>query len=143
MAEDDYLPEHERRLIRRHRRETVRAASSQAATVIPPPREDATEPHLDADDTRAERTTGKVKSFRAQALAEYTSEVDLVPDLQQLLEAVMSGARDTKLAAALGTDELGLRDRERRFRQRVGRSVYVAAVEVVNRAARLRLETIG
>jgi hypothetical protein len=142
MAEDDYLPEHERRLLRRHRRKTVRASTAQTATMVPP-RNDATEPHPNADGTRSERTTGKIQSFRARALAEYAGQVNLVPDLRQLLEVVMSGARDTQLAAALGTDELGLEDLERRFKHRVGRSVYVAAVEVVNRAARLRLEALG
>lgn len=136
MAEDDYLPEHERRLLRRHRRKTVRASTAETATMMPAVRGDE-------DPERVERTTGKIQSFRARALADYTSEVKLVTDLKQLLEMVMSGYRDEKLAAVLGTDELGLRDLERRFKQQAGRSVYLAAVMVVNRAARLRHETLG
>ena len=135
MADDDYLPEHERRLLRRHRRKTVRAQALVA-------RRDGTEPSLDLDQ-RVERSTGEVPSFRARALALYSAEIGLVADLQRLLEGVLTGARDDALARSLGTDGSGLLDLERRFKQRAGRSVYIAAVEVVNRAARLRSETLG
>jgi len=137
MANDDYLPEHERQLLRRHRRPTVRQSVAVSQRSGDP------EPRLDRETERPERSTGKIPSFRAQALADYAREVGLVPDLQKLLEGVLSGARDRPLANFVGTDELGLRDLETRFKQRVGRSVYVAAVEVVNRAARLRSEQIG
>ncbi len=138
MVDDDYLPEHERKLLRRHRRKTVRAEVPLARK-----RRDETEPRLELESHRVERSTGKIPSFRARALAQYTAEVGLVADLQKLLEGVLTGARDQKLASSLGTDTEGLRDLERRFKERVGRSVYVAAVEVVNRAARLRSEALG
>jgi hypothetical protein len=133
MGQDDYLPEHERRLLRRQRRKTVRASATTLEMSAP----------AIAEAQRAERISGEVPSFRAQALALFASEVDLVADLEQLLQQVLSGARDQQLADALGTDSDGLRDLERRFKERVGRSVYVSAVEVVNRAARLRFETLG
>ncbi|MBO6940106.1 MAG: hypothetical protein JJ863_34360 [Deltaproteobacteria bacterium] len=140
MADDDYLPEHERKLLRRHRRKTVRA---EVLAVPARERRDATEPRLDDESQRVERSTGTIPSFRARALDLYTREVGLVADLRKLLEGVLTGARDQQLARDLGTDGEGLRDLERRFKERVGRSVYVAAVEVVNRAARLRSETLG
>lgn len=136
MADDDYLPEHERKLLRRHRRKTVRAE-------VAPTRRDATEPSFDLESQRVERSTGKIPSFRARALSEYSAKVGLVADLRKLLEGVLTGARDDELARSLGTDDSGLLDLERRFKQRVGRSVYIAAVEVVNRAARLRSDALG
>lgn len=136
MAEDDYLPDHERRLLRRRRRKTQRATLEME-------RPESGEHPLELDSERPQRTTGTMRSFRNRALAEYTTDLAIAPALRALLEEVMSGKRDAPLALALGTDTTGLRELERRFETQAGRSVYVAAVQVANRAARLRFEALG
>ena len=130
MAHDDEI-DFEARLRRRQRRATVRAAIVLPAEAVPP-----------APAEGPKRTTMKVRSFRSRAQSEFARAEKLPRDLALLLEAVLAGQRDADLGEALGTDEMGLRDLERRFLLRVGRSVYVAAVEVVNRASRMRREEL-
>ena len=133
MGDDDR--EYELRLRQRQRRATVRAAIELPREAFGPSQPDA----LAGEPTR---TTQKIRSFRARAESEFAKERELTRDLEALLRAVLGGRRDAALAAELGTDRLGLRDLEHRFLLRTGKSVYVAAVEVVNRANRMRRDTI-
>ena len=141
------IPDHEARLRERHRRPTIRASSVHSQPTMPPPppatRDDATAPRLDLGPHQRKPESMRVRSFRAHALAQVAAEQGLPRDLLLLLEAVLNGSRDAELAEELGTDQLGLRHLESRFLLRTGRSVYVVAVEVVNRAARLRREAFG
>ena len=128
MGDDDFKA----RLRRRQRKATVRAAIE-----LPPEALRGPEP-----DPEPTRSTQKMRSFRARAESEFAKERELPPDLQSLLRAVLGGRRDQALADELGTDTLGLRALEHRFQLLSGKRVYVAAVEVVNRANRMRRDTI-
>lgn len=75
---------------------------------------------------------------RAQALLDFCEEHGLEPPLRRLLREVLDGHRGPALAYALGVESAELDVLRRRFEERTGRSVYDAALDVLNSAREKR-----
>lgn len=75
---------------------------------------------------------------RAQALLDFCEQHQLEPPHRRLLREVLDGHRGPALAYALGVEASELDALRGTFEQRTGRSVYDAALDVLNLAREKR-----
>ncbi|MAQ15886.1 MAG: hypothetical protein CMN30_13965 [Sandaracinus sp.] len=83
-------------------------------------------------------TDDRLARHRRDVFDAYVAERALSRRLAILLELVLEGARGPILCHGLRTDDAGLQRMEREFSWAAGISVYVAAMEVLERASHAR-----
>ena len=79
---------------------------------------------------------------RAQALLDFCEEHDLPGPERKLLREVLDGHRGPALAYALGLETASLDALRETFEERTGRSVYDAALDVLEAARERRKSSI-